>query len=150
METPNRIHQQTLTELGCTVMDHIKANNLNHHVYISRLAVFPFADDKNYVEPDVTVIWDSDKLNDLGCNGAPDWIIEVVSDYSRRMDYYIKPNLYLEAGVRLYWIVDTKRNCVWVYDLENVAPPEVFTMQSEIPVSIYPGFSINFADLDLE
>ena len=147
METPNRIHQQILQQLGSIIMDHIEANDLHHHVYISRLAVFPFADDQNYVEPDVTVICDESKLNDLGCNGAPDWIIEITSDHSKAMDYYRKPSLYLESGVRLYWIVDPERKFVWVYDLEHEAAPEVYDMTSEIPVEIYPGFSVDFSEL---
>lgn len=47
-------------------------------------------DDRNYLEPDISVICDTDKLNEYGCNGAPDWIIEIVSPSSQRMDYQIK------------------------------------------------------------
>ena len=43
-----------------------------------------------YVEPDISVICDPDKLDDQGCNGAPDWIIEIVSPASKRTDYYTK------------------------------------------------------------
>ena len=60
----------------------------------------------NYVEPDISIICDPDKLNDKGCNGAPDWIIEIVSPSSRKMDYITKTNLYMNAGVKEYWIVD--------------------------------------------
>ena len=62
--------------------------------------------DKTYVEPDISVVCDENKLDDKGCNGAPDWIIEIVSPGSRRMDYGIKLFKYRSAGVREYWIVD--------------------------------------------
>ena len=55
------------------------------------------------------MICDADKLTDKGCTGAPDWIIEIVSPGSRRMDYYTKLFKYT-AGVREYWIVDPEKN----------------------------------------
>ena len=66
--------------------------------------------DSTYVEPDVSVICDPSKLNDKGCAGAPDWIIEVVSPGSQRIDYMIKLFKYRTAGVREYWIVDKTKN----------------------------------------
>lgn len=53
-------------------------------------AVFLNNDDKIYVEPDISVICDKSKLDDRGCNGAPDWVIEIVSPSSRSMDYLKK------------------------------------------------------------
>ena len=47
-------------------------------------------DDKNYVEPDISVICDKDKITDKGCNGVPDWIIEVISPGNKEMDYFKK------------------------------------------------------------
>lgn len=59
-----------------------------------------------YLEPDISVICDKNKLTDEGCKGAPDWIIEIVSPESRSMDYNKKLLKYGTAGVREYWIVD--------------------------------------------
>lgn len=56
------------------------------------------------MEPDLSVICDKSKLDDRGCNGAPDWVIEIVSPSSQRMDYMIKLFKYRDAGVREYWI----------------------------------------------
>ena len=150
MAPPSRKHQRIVTELSVVITNYIKANAGTCEVDVSPFAVFLNADDETYVEPDVSVICDKDKLNDRGCNGAPDWIVEIVSPSSRKMDYYTKLTLYKDAGVRLYWVIDPERNSVMVHDLENEAMPVIYSMQSEIPVSIYPGFSINFADLDLE
>lgn len=68
--------------------------------------MFLNGDDKVYVEPDISVICDRDKLTDKGCAGAPDWVIEVASPGSRKMDYFVKLFQYQAAGVREYWIVD--------------------------------------------
>ena len=70
-------------------------------------------------EPDISVICDPNKLNDKGCTGAPDWIIEIVSPGSRRMDYFTKLFKYRTAGVREYWIVDPIKNFVIVYNFDT-------------------------------
>lgn len=104
--------------------------------------------DKNYVEPDISVICDPRKLHDNGCIGAPDWIIEIVSPSSRPMDYYKKLFKYRTAGVREYWIVDHERNLVTVYDFQNDSAAN-YTFTDNIPVNIYPGFYINLSKLDI-
>lgn len=67
----------------------------------------------------ICVICDPGKLNDKGCKGAPDWIIEIVSPSSRRMDYSIKLFKYRSAGVHEYWIIDPEKNRIMVRDLVN-------------------------------
>lgn len=63
-------------------------------------------DDRNYVEPDLSVICNPSILDEKGCHGAPDWIIEIVSPSSERMDYVVKTFKYRTAGVREYWVID--------------------------------------------
>ncbi len=77
-------------------------------------AVFLDKTDTNYVEPDISVICDKSKLTDKGYFGVPDWIIEIVSPGSRKMDYFTKLFKYHTAGVREYWIVDPEKNRVFV------------------------------------
>jgi len=73
-------------------------------------AVYINKDRHNYVEPDISVICDKTRLDERGCHGAPDGVIEIVSPSSRQMDYYRKLFKYSSAGVREYWIVDSERN----------------------------------------
>lgn len=73
------------------------------------------------MEPDISVICDKSKLDGRGCNGAPDWVIEIVSPGSRSMDYLKKLVKYMNAGVREYWIVDPENNRVMVYSFEKMA-----------------------------
>lgn len=68
-----------------------------------------------YVEPDISVICDPSKITDKGCNGAPDFIIEIVSPSSQRMDYLTKLFKYRTAGVREYWIVNPLKQTVQVF-----------------------------------
>ena len=81
------------------------------------------------IQPDISVICDRNKLHDHGCFGAPDWIIEIVSPSSRRMDYSTKNTLYSEAGVQEYWIVDPEKERTTVYRYAEDAAPIIFVPQ---------------------
>ena len=77
MAPPSQIHQRLVMELAGTIRDYIKHNHGNCQVYPAPFAVNLDAEDKNWVEPDVSVICDPDKLTDRGCCGAPDLIFEI-------------------------------------------------------------------------
>lgn len=148
MAPPNRKHQDIAGELFGTIREYIKSNRGACKPYIAPFAVFLNEDDKNYVEPDISVVCDSDKLNDNGCVGAPDWIIEIVSPSSKRMDYFTKLFKYRTAGVREYWIVDPDKNRVTVYTF-GISDVNEYAFTDNIPVGIYPGFSINLSKLNI-
>ena len=90
MSPPARIHQKLIFELSLLIGNYIKNKQGECEVYPAPFAVFLSENNKNYVEPDISVICDSKKLNDKGCVGAPDWILEIVSPSSKRMDYFTK------------------------------------------------------------
>lgn len=148
MAPPSRKHQQIVLNFSRKIADYIEKNHGTCEVYIAPFAVFLNEDDKNYVEPDISVICDRKKLTDQGCSGAPDWIIEIVSPGSRRMDYFTKLFKYRTAGVREYWIVDSDKNRILIYFFEGNAIEE-YSFADDIPVSIYPGFTINLSKLNL-
>lgn len=148
MAPPSRKHQRITIELGTTINNYIKSNNGLCEVDLAPFAVFLNEDDRNYVEPDISVICGLDKLNDKGCVGAPDWVIEVVSPSSRSMDYYTKLFKYRTAGVREYWIVDHDKNRITVYNFSADTMNE-FSFADDIPVGFYPGFSIRLSDLNI-
>ena len=104
-------------------------------------------DDKNYVEPDISVICNPDKLDDKGCNGAPDWVIEIVSPSSQRMDYLTKLFKYRTAGVREYWIVNPMTRIVQVYCFGEPEDSTQYSFDEEISVGIYNDLKIRIADL---
>lgn len=147
MAPPNRIHQELVSQFTKIIGQYIDKNNGNCKVYPAPFAVFLNADDKNYVEPDISVICDRNKLDERGCNGAPDFIIEVVSPGSRKMDYNIKNGKYAEAGVREYWIIDNEKERTTVYRYEEDAAPIIIPFDQPIPVGIYQDFKINISDL---
>ena len=141
MDSPSRKHQELVGEMFVRIHEYIREKQGECKVYISPFAVILFADAKNYVEPDVCVICDHDKLDERGCVGAPDWAIEVVSPISRQMDYKIKVLKYRTAGVREYWIIDPKKEQVTVYDFEKYTV-EAFSFDKEISSAVLTGFSV--------
>ena len=112
-------------------------------INIAPFAVFLNDDDKNYVEPDISVICAAAKLTDKGCNGAQDWIIEIVSPGSRRMDYLVKLFKYRTSGVREYWIVDPEKNRILIYNFETEDTGDS-TLEDTVKVGIYDDLSSTF------
>lgn len=127
MAPPSRIHQKLVMELAATLREFIKKNNGKCQVYPAPFAVNLDAENKDWVEPDFSVICDPNKLTERGCSGAPDLIFEIVSPASRKMDYSLKNAIYSQAGVREYWIVDPAKERTTVYHYEDDAAPVIYT-----------------------
>lgn len=148
MAPPSRKHQRITVELSTIINNYIKNQNGSCEVDIALFAVFLNENSRNYVEPDISVICDPNKLNDKGCSGAPDWIIEIVSPGSRRMDYFTKLFKYRNAGVREYWIVDPDKNRIMVYNFETEDTGD-YTFSDSVKAGIYNDFFINFSEISL-
>ena len=146
MAPPTRKHQDIAGELFGTIREYIQANTGSCRPYVAPFAVFLNENDRNYVEPDISVICDKSKLTDKGCSGAPDWIIEIVSPSSRRMDYFTKLFKYRTSGVREYWIVDPEKNRILVYNFESEDIGD-YTFSDSVKAGIYEELYINFSDI---
>ena len=147
MAPPNRIHQKIVINFSAKIHDYIQNNHGSCEVYPTPFAVFLNADDKTYVEPDISVICDPSKLDDRGCNGAPDWIIEVASPGTKRIDYGIKLFKYRSAGVREYWIVNPMKQTIQTYFFGDVEDSNQYSFDDEISVGIYDDLKICIVDL---
>lgn len=147
MAPPYRVHQKLVSQFIQLIGSHIKENGGSCEVYPAPFAVNLDGDDQNWVEPDISVICDPDKLTDRGCEGAPDFIIEVVSPSSRKMDYVTKHFLYSNAGVREYWIVDPAKERTTVYRYEEDSAPVIVPFDLPIQVGICRNLQIPVAEL---
>lgn len=147
MSPPNRIHQKLSGELYAAIHSHIRGKGGSCEVYAAPFAVILNQDEDTYVEPDISVICDKEKLSDRGCEGAPDMVIEIVSPSSRQMDYSIKNALYSQSGVREYWIVDPAKERTTVYWYEEDAMPVISPFDQPLTVGILDGLQITIADL---
>ena len=97
------------------------------------------------VQPDISVICDIEKLDDKGCVGAPDWIIEILSPGNTKKEMKEKFSVYEENGVREYWVVYPAYFQVQVFDLINdkFVSRCTYVKEDMISVGIFEGFSID-------
>jgi Uma2 family endonuclease len=96
------------------------------------------------------VICDLAKLDDRGCIGAPDLIVEVLSPSTLKYDWNYKFNLYEAAGVREYWIVDPLAKTVNAFILQPDGKYDngaVYECHQKAPVFIFEGLEIDLKDL---
>jgi Uma2 family endonuclease len=104
------------------------------------------------VQPDLCVICDESKLDDKGCIGAPDLIIEILSSSNSKHDLVTKKRLYEENGVLEYWVVYPYEKVIMKYVLQN----QKYTLESEyteediIQTAILPGFELKMDDIFYE
>ena len=145
LASPSRKHQEVVGFLAHALRSYIEAAEGSCKVYQAPFAVNLFGDESTFVEPDLSAICDRSKLSERGCEGAPDFIAEVVSPSNPGMDYVTKLNLYKEAGVREYWIVDPERERTHVYRFEEDSVPSIYPFASPVPAGVFPGFSADFA-----
>ena len=146
MAPPTWKHQRISMFLSSEISSYIKNNKGNCEVLAAPFAVFLNKDDSNYFEPDISVICDRSKLDEKGCHGAPDWLIEIVSPSSKTMDYFRKCSLYKAAGVREYWIIDPKEKCVIVNNFENGTSKQ-YPFSEQIKAGIYEDFFLDFNEV---
>lgn len=146
MAAPTLTHQDILMWLSATIWNYITKKKGPCRVLPAPFAVYIKDDEQNYVEPDISVICDSDKLDEKGCHGAPDWVMEIVSPSSRIMDYIRKCALYEKAGVREYWIIDPKEKSILVFDFER-GTSEQHTFFEKVKAGIYEDLFLDFNEV---
>ncbi|MDE7300429.1 MAG: Uma2 family endonuclease [Lachnospiraceae bacterium] len=147
MAPPNTNHQRISYSIARKISDYIDKKDDDCEVFLAPFAVFLNEDDRNYVEPDISVICDKEKIDDTGCHSAPDWIIEIISPSTQHINYGIKLFKYRAAGVREYWIVNPKTHTVNVFDFEHETESNQYSFDENVPVCIYKDLTINIADL---
>ncbi|MBI5207591.1 MAG: Uma2 family endonuclease [Candidatus Firestonebacteria bacterium] len=147
---PSRFHQDILRELFLQFAEYLKDKTCK--VYCAPFDVrLPDKNEKDeeietVVQPDIVVICDKSKLDDKGCIGAPDLIIEIVSPYTVQKDLKEKFSLYEKKGVKQYWIVYPDDKMVMVFNLgknKEYGKPKIYSKEDKIEVGIFRSFVID-------
>ena len=101
------------------------------------------------VQPDIVVVCDEAKLDDRGCKGAPDFIVEILSESTASKDLHEKLQLYERFGVKEYWIADlwSRSIRVHLYQNNSFAPPKIFTEKDTLPATVLQGLNIDLLEL---
>ncbi|MCI8362952.1 Uma2 family endonuclease [Lachnospiraceae bacterium WCA-9-b2] len=149
MATPSMLHQRLVMEISYRIRVYIGEKKGDCEVFPSPFAVFLNSKKDIYLEPDISVICDKDKIASEGCMGAPDWIIEIASPTSRPIDYYKKLLKYSASGVREYWIVDVEKDRVTVYDFQWDTVEE-YTFSDKVRAGIFDDFEIDFSEIKIK
>ena len=157
MSAPLRRHARVSLKLVRVIDNFIEKKKGNCHVYYSpfdvRLPLHGSTDDNkiyNVVQPDICVVCDMSKLDDKGCIGAPDLIVEVLSPSTLKYDWNYKYNLYESAGVREYWIVDPQTKIIYAFLLQPDGQYDlgtVYECNQKAPVYILEGLEIDLNEL---
>ncbi len=147
MAAPTPFHQMLSNLIASEFTVYIRKKKGTCKVYPAPFSVFLNANNTTYVQPDISIVCDVNKISKRGCEGAPDLVIEIVSPSSHDMDYFIKLFKYRTAGVREYWIVDPSKGRVTVYDFERSTTKE-YTFSDTVKVNIFDDLEINFSELN--
>lgn len=151
---PGRRHQDYVANILAQLLPFLRGKQCRayHAPFDVRLATSRTTDDEqifSVVQPDVCVVCDPAKLDERGCLGAPDWVIEIISPGHTARDTKIKFDLYEECGVREYWIVFPGEKTVAAYQHENgrYRLSAEYAEPGPIPVRTLPGLTIDWSDV---
>ncbi|HFC01138.1 MAG TPA: Uma2 family endonuclease [Phaeodactylibacter sp.] len=151
---PNRFHQEISSELLFIIGNYLqkKSCRVYHAPFDVRLPLPPNKQKSTkintVVQPDICVICDLSKLDVQGCNGAPDWIIEILSPATSQKDLTEKFDIYQHAGVQEYWVVYPFEKIIAPYRLDKNGRYQLlrtnpFVIGEKIPVGVFSDFEID-------
>lgn len=148
---PTRLHQEFVVELARQIGNALQGQPCR--VYVAPFDVrLPRQDEADalvdtVVQPDVAVICDPRKLDDKGCRGAPDWIIEILSPASAAHDQIRKRALYERHGVREYWLLHPVDRVLTIYRLGEdgaFGKPDIRALEEPTPVGVIAELAIHW------
>ncbi len=148
MADPSQDHQALSMELSSLLLSYIKQKGGACKVFAAPFDVKLSDDPLTIVQPDLMIICDKSKLDGHRCNGAPDFIIEIVSPANAADDYVKKLYYYQKYGVREYWIVDPMRKSISVNYFEGEKLSVPYNFASTIKVNIYEDLYIDFSTIE--
>lgn len=146
MAPPGYSHQELSLNISAEIRNYIRKKKGNCKVIAAPFAVFLNNDDKTYLEPDIIVVCDVSKIDEKGCHGAPDLIVEILSPSSRSRDRIKKFLKYATAGVREYWIVDPVKKQTDVYHFEKDLY-DCYGFGESIPAGIFDDLQLTIEEI---
>lgn len=150
MASPGRIHQEVLGELHYYVKDYIRRKKGKCRVYASPFDVRLDKDNKTVVQPDLSIVCNTELLDEKGMKGAPDFVAEVISKSTGKKDYTLKLGKYWNAGVKEYWVIDPLKEKIVTYRFEeDDVDIKLYGFKDKVPVGIYEDLVIDFGSFQL-
>ena len=147
MASPSQIHQSVSMQLSTVINNYILRRKGSWSIFSAPFDVKLSDKPLTIVQPDIMVICDKNKLDGKRCNGAPDFIIEIVSPGNPADDYIRKLYYYKNYEVREYWIVDPRRKTITVNYFEGNIVSVQYPFNSIIKVNIFDDLLISFSEI---
>jgi Uma2 family endonuclease len=154
---PNVEHQRITRKLLVTIDNFLKGKRcevfpapFDVRLYNRKKSILANQDIHTVVQPDLCVVCNPDSLDKQGCNGAPDWIIEILSQGNSKRELKIKYELYQESGVSEYWLVYPEQRAIhqFVLDTENrYQLKQMFTDDDKATPFLLPDLAIDVTEL---
>jgi Uma2 family endonuclease len=157
MSAPNRLHQKLSWRLSGLIFNHFKNHRCEAYaapfdvrLYNRQKSLKADRDIYTVVQPDLCVVCDLEKLDDRGCLGAPDLVVEILSPGNSAKEMRDKKSIYEESGVREYWIVDPTHETIARFNLEEnglYGRPLIFVNDDRMPSEIFPDFEVQLSEV---
>ncbi len=148
---PSMAHQRVSSNLTGVLYENMKRKPCSVFVapFDVRLPIKSVKKDSTVVQPDLCIICDESKLDEKGCNGVPDLMVEIISPNNSKHDVKTKFNLYQEAGVSEYWIIEPYDKIVFIYTLKDgqYVGLRPFTEEENVESPLFPDLQIDLADV---
>ncbi|GHU13951.1 hypothetical protein FACS1894161_4330 [Spirochaetia bacterium] len=153
MAAPGTYHQSISGELFRQIANYLvgKPCKVYPAPFDVRLFYEKDESDDTVVQPDITIICDEKKRGEEGCRGAPDFVAEILSPSNKSIETERKFELYREAGVREYWILDPQHKTLHVYLFrDGVIFPRFYRAGDTVPLDIFPDLTIHLESVFAE
>ncbi|TPQ26695.1 Uma2 family endonuclease [Methylomonas sp. HW2-6] len=157
---PSRKHQSVSLNLSVSLGSYFKHKQPNVYVapfdvklYDRRESLLKDREAFSVVQPDLCVICDREKLTEQGCDGAPDWIIEILSPGNSQRELRLKYQLYQESGVTEYWIVHPYEQTLYQFVLDEQEKYQLHAMHPGDEIAtpyLFPDLQIDLNDVFAE
>lgn len=151
MGAPSVIHQLIIPAVFSVLHSYIRTNKGGCIPMMAPTDVRLDCDNRTMVQPDILIVCDRSKLTKLYIEGAPDFVIEVLSPSTRRKDLLLKAHKYQNAGVREYWLIDPDKKRIITYifqgDDDDIFPV-IYTFEDKVPVAVFDNRCVvDFAEI---
>jgi Uma2 family endonuclease len=157
MSAPSRKHQEISRELNGLFFEHFKQHKCRFYAAPFDVRLLDKSKsakaNKNIVtvvQPDICIVCDLEKLDDKGCLGAPDLVVEILSLGNSTKEMKTKKQLYEENEIREYWIVDPERECAFQFHLTELgvySPATIYVKEEVLECVIFPDLKVALEDI---
>lgn len=152
LDSPSYAHQTAIAEIFNQLYTWFKGKKCRPLTSPFDVTLIKGEDNKNVVQPDIIVICDTETVDEKGkYKGVPTLVVEVLSPSSKKHDMLTKLNLYMKTGIREFWLVDTQKRAIYIYNFENktIIDYTSFLNNDLVKSTVFEGLEIKLQDVFL-